>query len=213
MVVRAVAGGPLSTVGYLVFDRPGGQAILIDAPPGCAERVVKALHADALSLLYVVNTHGHWDHIADNVPVCARTGARLCAHSWDAIRLANPGLGTEGASPTAPLPVLPSRPDRYLQEGDVVQAGDIWLEVWHTPGHSPGSICLYERRAQALFSGDTLFRMGVGRTDFAGGDARQLNRSLLRLASLPDETRVYPGHGIPTTIGDERWLLELADAG
>jgi glyoxylase-like metal-dependent hydrolase (beta-lactamase superfamily II) len=160
-------------------------------------------------MAYIVNTHGHWDHTADNVALVKATGATLCAHSWDATRLANPGLATEDEPA---LPVPPSRADLSLQDGAVLEAGECRFEVIHTPGHTPGSICVYERSSHVLFTGDTLYRQGVGRTDFAGGDKRALARSLLRLAELPDNTRVYAGHGLSTTIGEERWLLALAAA-
>jgi glyoxylase-like metal-dependent hydrolase (beta-lactamase superfamily II) len=207
MLVRAVVGGPLATVGYLVFDHVGGCGAMVDAPYGCTARVQALVGAHRIRLLYLINTHGHWDHIADNVPLCNETGAVLCSHPWDATRLANPGVGTEGE---AMVSVPPSRPDRLLKDGDVLDVGDLRLQVLHTPGHSPGSICLYEANAGVLFSGDTLFRMGVGRTDFGGGNPEQLAKSLRKLAGLPDATRVYPGHGMPTTIKNERWLLELA---
>jgi len=91
----------------------------------------------------------------------------------------------------------------------VLELGEYNFQVLHTPGHTPGSICLYEQTARVLFTGDTLFRMGVGQTKYPGGNAQQLTQSLKRLAQLPDNTKVYPGHGLSTTIGDERWLLEL----
>src|SRR5207237_1160590 len=95
-------------------------------------------------------------------------------------------------------------------DGEVLEVGEMQFSVLHTPGHSPGSICLYNDEAAALFTGDTLYRHGVGRTDFPGGNSSQLEKSLQRLAELPDTTRVYPGHGLSTTIREERWLLELA---
>jgi len=207
LFISAFVGGPLETMGYLVYDEPGGCALIVDAPLGSTKRFTQAIEGKQLKLLYIVNTHGHWDHIADNVPLARATGASLCAHSWDATRLANPGLATED-EPAPKVP--PSRADHNLQDGEVLELGKYGFEVLHTPGHTPGSICLYESSAGALFSGDTLYRMGVARTDFPGGNANQLRKSLMRLAELPDKTRVYPGHGLSTTIGDERWLLELA---
>lgn len=206
MFVSAIVGGPLETVGYLVYDKPGGSALVIDTPLGSTTRFKKALDSERLGLLYIVNTHGHWDHIADNMALTKATGATLCAHSWDAMRLANPKLATEDEPA---LPVPPSKADRNLQDGDVLEVGGYQFLVMHTPGHSPGSICLYDNKAPVVFTGDTLYRHGVGRTDFPGGNAAQLTKSFQRLAELPDKTRVYPGHGLSTTIGEERWLLEL----
>jgi hydroxyacylglutathione hydrolase len=205
--VAAIAGGPLAAVGYLVYDRPGGEALIVDAPLGSTRRFTEALARFELTLRFIINTHGHWDHTADNVALVKATQAPLCAHSWDATRLANPHLATEDEPA---LPVPPSRADMGLQDAEILEIGTNRFEVLHTPGHTPGSICLHEPRARVLFTGDTLFRGAVARTDFPGANAGQLVKSLRRLAALPDETRVYPGHGLNTTIGDERWLLSLA---
>lgn len=207
MYVYELVGGPMFTAGYLVYDRPGGEALIVDAPLGSTARFTKELASKELKLLYIVNTHGHWDHIADNVALKGATGAPLCAHSWDSTRLANPNLATEGEKP---LPVPPSKADKSLQDGTVLEVGEMGFLVIHTPGHSPGSICLYNSESAVLFTGDTLSRSGVGRTDIAGGNADQQIKSLQRLAQLPDNTKVYPGHGLSTTIKNERWLLELA---
>jgi hydroxyacylglutathione hydrolase len=206
VIISAAVGGPLETVGYLVYDHKGGTALVVDPPLGSTRRFVEELGSLQLKLLYVVNTHGHWDHIADNVALVKATGAELCAHSWDATRLANPTMATEDEPA---LPVPPSKADRPLQDGAVLELGELSFKVIHTPGHTPGSICLYEDTSGVIFTGDTLFRTMVGRTNFPGGDANALNKSLRRLAELPDSTRVYPGHGLSTTIGRERWLLEL----
>jgi hydroxyacylglutathione hydrolase len=205
--ISAYAGGPLETFGYLVYDRDTGSALIVDAPFGSTKRITAAVEAHQLQPLYIVNTHGHWDHTADNVDLVKATGATLCAHTWDATRLANPNLATEEGEA---LPVPPSKADRNLQDGDSLELGDYSFQVIHTPGHTPGSICLYESTAGVVFTGDTLYRMGVGRSDFAGGNPQALSKSLKRLAELPDKTRVYPGHGLATTIGEERWLLELS---
>jgi glyoxylase-like metal-dependent hydrolase (beta-lactamase superfamily II) len=181
--------------------------LIVDTPLGSTGWYVDALRVQALQLLYIVNTHGHWDHIADNTALTKATGAPLCAHAWDATRLANPMLATENEEP---LPVTPSRADISLHDGDVLEVGEFTFKVLHTPGHSPGSICLFEAVAAAVFTGDTLSRHTASRTNFPGGSLDQLCKSYTRLAALPDRTRVYPGHGRSTTIKEERWLLELA---
>lgn len=209
MHVTALAGGPLFTIGYLAYDRPGGSALIVDAPFGSTRRFREAIRSARLRLLYVVNTHGHWDHTADNVPLIEATGASLCAHTWDATRLANPRLAAEDDEAPA-LPVKPSKADQNLQDGTLLEVGECRFEVIHTPGHTPGSICLYEAKAGVLFTGDTIYRMGVGRTDCPGGSSGALAQSLNKLAMLPNSTRIYPGHGLSTTIGEERWLLQLA---
>lgn len=207
MVVRAVIGGPTQSTGYLVFDREGGSGAIIDAPLGSTARFGQLIKNNGLTVLYLINTHGHWDQIADNVALVKATGATLCGHSWDAARLSDPTLTMEEG---LKLPIQGSRAERSLHDGDELQVGDVTLLVIHTPGHSPGSLCLYVEAAGALFSGDTLLRTGTGRTDIPGGNPQHLNRSLARLAALPDKTMVYPARGLPTSIGTERWLLELA---
>jgi glyoxylase-like metal-dependent hydrolase (beta-lactamase superfamily II) len=165
-----------------------------------------------LNAALIVNTHGHWEHAADLVPLNAATGAPVCAHAWDMTRLSEPRIAVEDESEK--VPPLPScRPDRLVRDGEVLEAGGFAFEVMHTPGHTPGSICLYEAGAEALFAGDLLTRNGVGRADIPGGSNSQLLASLARLLTLPEGTRVYPGHGLSTTLKAERWLLELAQAG
>ena len=205
--MRAVVGGPTQAVGYLAFDRSGGVGAIIDAPLGSTKRFVQMIKANELTILYLINTHGHWDQIADNVAIIEATGSTLCAHSWDAARLSDPALTMEEGMK---LPIVPSRASRSLHDGELLQIGEVRLQVMHTPGHSPGSICLYEEVMGALFSGDTLQRLRVGRTDMPGGSLENLNKHLARLGGLPDSTLVYPAHGLPTSIRAERWLLDLA---
>ena len=209
MQVRAFIGGPTGSVGYLVYDHGGGSALVIDTPMGTSKKYLAALKSFNVTLRMVVNTHGHWDQIAENATLTEATGAELCAHSWDSARLADPRLTMED---DMKLQIIPSRAGHPLHDGEELMLGELKLEVIHTPGHSPGSICLYEKTGGALFTGDTLLRLGVGRTDIAGGSRVRLTESLGKLAALPDKTRVYPSHGLPTTIGAERWLLDLAMA-
>ena len=207
MHVRGVVFGRNNVAGYLVYDGKGGTAVAVDAPPGVTRRYLEICAANDVRLAMIVNTHGHWEQIADNVALVEASGAPLCAHVWDATRMANPEytmLDNETFT------VRPSRADRSLHNGEVLEIGVMRFEVMHTPGHSPGSICLYERSQGILFSGDTLLRQLVGRTDIPGGTSRPLKLSLLKLCDLPDATRVFPAHGPTTTIKEERWLLELA---
>ena len=147
-------------------------------------------------------THAHFDHLGAATAVLDATGAPLLIHELDAPRITSAaaegtGAAVFGYSYTAPVP------DRTLTDGDIIESGEISLEVMHTPGHTKGGICLLGEGH--LFSGDTLFAGSVGRTDFPGGDTGELQRSIgTRLATLPDETVVHPGHGPETTIGRER---------
>lgn len=199
MAVEQLTLGELETNCWIASDGAGGPLIVID-PAGDADVLLAAIAERPVAV--VVLTHGHFDHLGAASAVMQATGASLAVHAWDAAAVtnaaANGGLmfGFDSVTP---------EPDRSLEDGDVVEAGELRLAVLHTPGHTPGSICLYARTDDGshLFSGDTLFAGSVGRTDFPGGDARALRDSMARLAVLPGETLVHPGHGPETTIERE----------
>jgi hydroxyacylglutathione hydrolase len=202
-VVRLVVG-PLATNAYLVSDGEDAAALIVD-PGGDPDRIVAECRALGLSPSYIVNTHGHVDHMAANEHVRrAFPGATLCIGAGDAERLGDPAGNLSaafGAALSAPAP------DLSLTEGDLLRVARLRLEVLGTPGHTPGSICLLARdeRPFVLFSGDLLFRRGVGRTDLPGGDWARLLASIRgKVLPLPDDTVVWPGHGEPTTVGEER---------
>ncbi len=212
MPVKAFVGGPLGATAYLVYDHAAGVGAIVDAPLGVSRQLLQFVAQERLNIIYVVNTHGHWDHIAENNTLTSATGAALCAHVWDATRMAHPELGAEEPDLYLASVVPGSKAGLYLHDGELLQVGELLLEVLHTPGHTPGSICLYVEHEAALFTGDTLLVMQVGSTNLPGGNPAHLGESLAKLARLPDRTRVYPGRGLPTSIKLERWLLELASA-
>jgi len=188
--------GALDTNCFLTGDEAGGPLVVID-PAGDESALLAALSGDPVCA--IVLTHGHFDHLGAVRALIASTGAPLLVHAADATSITSAegsGGAMFGFDYSAP------QPDRMLTDGDVVEAGGLRLTVIHTPGHTPGSMCLLGDGH--LFSGDTLFSGSVGRTDFPGGDAHAMQRSIVRLAGLPDETRVHCGHGPDTTIGRER---------
>ncbi len=196
MRVERLTLGPLDTNCWLVDDGAGGPVLVVD-PADEATTILQAVTGRPVEA--VVLTHGHFDHIAAAREVCAATGAPLLVHSADAAGLTS-ASGTGGKAFGFDVTAPPA--DRVLEEGDRVCAGGVTLEVIHTPGHTRGSICLSGHGH--LLSGDTLFAGSIGRTDFPGGDMAAMRRSIARLAGMPDDTQVHPGHGPGTTIGRER---------
>lgn len=199
----AVEAGPAATVGYLLLDVAEGEACVIDVPMGSAERFLEVARRQRVQIRRILLTHTHWDHIADAAALQRATGASIAVHPADAYRLQDP---VELRLWQLPLPFEPVEPQEFLQHGQRLSCGTTWeLEVRHTPGHTEGGVCFVEHRRRVVFSGDTLFAGSIGRTDLPGGDRAQLLRSLAeQLLTLPDDYRVYPGHGGPTTIGIER---------
>ena len=199
--------GPIATNVHVLADARSREAIAIDTAIPCLAWIADELAARDWTLKLIVSTHGHWDHIGDNAAVAAHTGADIAVHPLDRDRLTHP-------QPLwAPFEIVPSIPAVDLAEGGEVRFGDIRLTVLHTPGHTEGSVCLLDRDAGLLFSGDTLFAGGWGRVDLAGGDPAEMAASLARLSELEDATEVFPGHGRATTIGRERAWLELVRDG
>jgi len=199
--------GPIATNVHVLADERTREAIAIDTATPSLAWIAEELAARDWTLKFIVSTHGHWDHIGDNAVVAEHTGAEIAVHALDRERLTDP-------QPLwAPFEIVPSVPAVDLAEGGEVRFGSLRLTVLHTPGHTAGSVCLYDPDAGLLFSGDTLFAGGWGRVDLPGGDPDEMVASLGRLSALPDQVRVYPGHGTETTVGRERAWLELVRDG
>lgn len=199
--------GPLTTNVHVLADPGSREAIAIDTATPCLAWIADELAARDWTLKLIVSSHGHWDHIGDNAAVAEHTGAEVAAHPRDRDRLIHP------RAINAPFDIPPSVPAVDLAEGGEVRFGSIRLGVLHTPGHTEGSVCLYDADDGLLFSGDTLFAGGWGRVDLPGGDPAAMVESLGRLLELEDGVRVFPGHGPETTIARERPWLELVRDG
>lgn len=191
--------GNLGTNCYLVYCEQTLEAAVID-PGGNPEEVLSLISQEGLTLRYIINTHGHADHIAGNDKLRQATRAQIVIHANDAAMLTNAqhnlSMYIGGKIEFEPA-------DWIVKDGDIIRFGNLELEVRHTPGHTPGGISLLI--GDLLFSGDTLFYESIGRTDFPGGSYSILINSIQeKLMTLPDNTRVLPGHGPATSIGWER---------
>ncbi len=200
MILRTLQVGPLASNCYLVGCERTQEGLLID-PGDDAPRIRQALEQTGLHIGLIVLTHYHFDHTAAAEALRQATGAPLAIHADEAELLRNPPALFRYFRPSIPM----LQADRLLKDGESLAIGGLEIVVLHTPGHSPGGISLHIPAEGVVFSGDTLFHQGVGRTDFPGGDKEVLEASIRnKLYVLPDETWVYPGHGPETTIGWEK---------
>jgi glyoxylase-like metal-dependent hydrolase (beta-lactamase superfamily II) len=199
MILKMLVVGPIQANCYILGCERNKLAAVID-PGGDANRILMVLAKEGLRLVYIINTHGHFDHTTDNKRLKEVTGAQLAIHRADAPMIVNQsGQGLMWGMRIENSPA----PDRYVDEGDMITFGDISLKVLHTPGHSPGGISLSTDKI--VFVGDTLFAGSIGRTDLPGGDYDGLIRNVReKIFTLGDDVVVYPGHGPRTTVGQER---------
>ena len=186
---------------YVLTDDATRQACVID-PGVLSEALVRAL--DGYELKYILLTHGHFDHILGvNGLRELFPAVQVAIHQEDEICLTDPAYNLAGDA-ELPEHVCRMKADLLLTDGMKLPFADTEFEVLHTPGHSRGSVCFVDRRNRAIYSGDTLFCLTVGRTDFIGGDFEQLLESLHRFLPFEDDTDVFPGHNRATTIGFEK---------
>lgn len=203
MIVEQIRLDRMAVFCYLVADPDTREAVLID-PAFDTGRILERVKRGEYRVTHVINTHGHADHTAGNADIVRATGAALSIHYSDAQRLK--GLLSSSLSRIFGGKGSP-QPDLLLKDGDLVSFGKASLKVIHTPGHTPGGICLYAEGH--LFTGDTLFVGGVGRTDLPGGSQKKLLTAIRdRIYTLPDDTRIWPGHDYgsapSSTVGREK---------
>jgi len=196
--IHKLVVGPMQSNCYILCEED--EAIVID-PGGDAQLILNKLNELNSKCIYIINTHGHIDHIAANNKIKDATGAKILIHKKDASMLTNSLLNLSAFFTEETIAVNP--PDRLLEDGDYIKTSNLKLKVIHTPGHTEGGICLLGDGF--VFTGDTLFESGIGRTDFPGGSYKTLIDSICKhLLVLKDETIIYPGHGGISTIGRER---------
>jgi hydroxyacylglutathione hydrolase len=199
MKYERIVVGALETNCYLVYCEETRECAVVD-PGADAEKIIHLIEKKELTPSVLINTHGHVDHVGANKDIKDKFGIPLCIHASDSRMLGNivaTAMGFFLGAKKSP------QPDRFLVDGDKIQVGKQYLEVIHTPGHSPGSVSL--AGDGFLLTGDVLFCGGVGRTDLSGGSWQVLEESIRnKIYSFPDTTEVLPGHGPLTTIGQEK---------
>jgi hydroxyacylglutathione hydrolase len=206
LTLSVIPGPPLEANCYLLADVAAGEAVILDGPWRMVETLTAALAELGVAPRLLVCTHGHWDHTMGVADLKAAFDIPVACHAADVEMLEHPSYGPFDF----PFPLVPVTPDRLLAEGDTLTVGGHALTVLHTPGHTPGSICLYAEADALLFTGDTLFAGTCGRVDFPGGSPAQMRASLQRLTILPPAVQVFPGHGADTTIGAElAWMQNV----
>ena len=202
-VLEIHAVGPLQCNCSIFGCNKSRECIVVD-PGGDADLIVERVKALGLVVRYVLITHAHFDHVLAARAIKNATGAQVCVHPKDKwlywiVPLQCRMFGVKGKVKFAPYP------DWWLSEGDQIPIGGYHADVIHTPGHTPGSCCFHLAEEKLLWSGDTLFHRAVGNWEYPGGSFAALIDSILtKLWNLPEDTRVIPGHGEETTIGDER---------
>jgi len=201
MIQKGLTVGLLEVNCYILGDEETKEAVVID-PGGDEEEILEALKYAELNLKYIIDTHGHFDHVDANQPLKEATGAKIAIHEADAQMLSQPSAEAMFFTGNR---VRLSQADLLLKEDDLLSFGTYRLKVLHTPGHTPGGISLVLEGHTYVYVGDLLFAGSIGRTDFPGGSFDDLIQAVrTKIFPLGDQYSVYPGHGPVTTVGQER---------
>lgn len=187
---------------YIVISNK--EAMIID-PGGEAEKIISKLNELNINLKYIILTHCHSDHIGAVTDVQNIKGGKVLISKEDGKEINNP---VRNLAPFVGTKIKKVQVDEFLSEGDKILLDDIEFEIIETPGHTKGGICIYSKKERVLFSGDTIFKGTYGRTDLPSSSYIDMQNSISKLMKLPDDIKVFPGHGAPTTIFDERKLYE-----
>jgi hydroxyacylglutathione hydrolase len=201
MIIKTFVSSDFEVNSYIVYDEVSCKAIIIDAPPESCEAALNFIKENKLTVENIILTHGHIDHIADADLLRKKTNAKIFMHSDDYFWLDPPEYW---------LNMITGKyekfdPDQMVLDGEEFAVGNLNFKILHTPGHTGGGICVYNKENNVLFSGDTIFQESIGRTDLPGGSLEVLLKSITeKILTLPDETLVYPGHGDKTKIKNEK---------
>ena len=201
MLINSLKVGPISANCYIIGDSESKDGAIID-PGDEFERILKIVRDTDLTIKYIIGTHGHFDHIGAVGPLKEILNSTFLLHKKDNFLIkTGPQLALSWGLQIPPIPDI----DKFIEQDDTISLGKYMLQFIHTPGHTPGGICIYIKSENILFSGDTLFCGSVGRTDFEGGSMEELLTSIkTKLFTLPEDTVVYTGHEQKTSIGYEK---------
>jgi len=203
--IRRFVGGPLLTTCYALIV-PGEASVIIDAPKKAWRSAIDVANEADAPVELAIATHGHWDHISDLSEI-QKLGIPVAGHPADMRFFREPMAGRDDL----PFVIESVELDRRLADGDRITVGNLDMQIIHTPGHTPGGVCIWLPGEDLMFTGDTLLKGGAGYLDRPECDAVALATSIRRLAEYPAATKLYPGHGAPTTIGEESWLEDAHD--
>lgn len=199
MKLNTLVVGPLEENCYIVYDEESKKALIVD-PGAEAAHIIAMIEEESLQPQLIVNTHGHWDHVGAVTELKEKYGIPFYLHADDEEWLREPLCHLLGQGTTSAVTV-----DHTIDDGTVLMLGDEPLRVIHTPGHTKGGCVLWLENANIAFTGDTLFKGTIGRTDFPGGSYEDILTSVQKkMAALPDQCVVYPGHGPKSTMAWER---------
>ena len=198
LLIKQIIVGEIDTNCFIAADPETLEGVVID-PGEEADRILEAAEKSKISIKHIIATHGHYDHLGAVNELKKRTGADFIINKKDVFFAENPAVNGSAFFGDG---TVKAAADKYVSEGDIIKVNGLEFKVINTPGHTPGGICLLS--GKHLFSGDTLFNGSIGRTDFPKADQRDMLSSLAKLMELEDDTRVHPGHGEETTIGEER---------
>lgn len=201
MKVKTMMLGILQTNVYVVYDEESKDAVVVD-PAGDEDRIIRFIEENNLRLMGILVTHGHFDHIGVVDPIRDRYGVPVFTSEEEGKVMVDPN---RNLSLSLMRKVVSVDNDEIVGDKDTLEFGELEFDCIVVPGHSPESVCYYNSENDILFCGDTLFAGSIGRTDFYEGPENALiNNIKNRLMNLPEETKVYPGHGFQTTIGYEK---------
>jgi hydroxyacylglutathione hydrolase len=209
MKIKTLSLGQLATNGYLVWEEKDQKALIID-PGDEGDFITQTILELKLKPQAILATHAHFDHVLAAFELQLNFKIPFYLHPKDVpilkymVKSARYWLNLKNEPPNPPPKV-----DKFLKDKDQIKLGQEFFRVIHTPGHTPGSVCFHQVKEKLLFAGDTLFKDGFGRTDLSGGSSKDLVKSLGKLAKLPAETRVLPGHGEETTLGAEKENIKI----